>query len=462
MSNLPFSKYKLKPSALNPDNYLISLINTAVAAQLISETDLLTIQSQLMDVFKQVLFRYTGGQSSSVTAATAQSLINSILYCLDARLLALNSPEDSLRELQSKTVLEIYQDGLTLVESCLEETRQLFVQTKATRIAIDLIAYNSTIDEGLPGFLAHYDPRFQAHDTMADIDYPLAGNCQNKRGIFYIQEYIRMLNLENQFCSNFAGPDISRLMQNYGRTYRIDYPEFLLNIFEIVFTNAVFAVMLHQGAPNLSISNSDRNFLRSQLYSLDLSLIPTALKQTVDRLIVQLGTSDSELIGYIKSAENNLIHRLLQALQNDSLDKLVITDLPVRTVSATLEQREPMKDNDFCSLVNQLNQPIASEKKSALIMDNIRSLTDFIDVLEADCLVSQDYQVLFQHLGDLELSMLASQIMAGIIWEEDTPLMQLLNSIKPEKEWASQLVYYLANINSDRLMIIQQLITELV
>ncbi|HOB11621.1 MAG TPA: DUF6179 domain-containing protein [Syntrophomonadaceae bacterium] len=462
MNNLPFSKHPLKPSALNPDNYLVSLLNTAFASQLISEIDIQTIQAQVMDVFKEVLFRYTGGLSSSVTTATAQSLINSILYCIDARLLALNSPEESLRELQSKPVSEIYKDGLILVESCLEETRQLYALTKASRIATDLIAYNSTIDKGLPGFLAYYDPRFRAHDTMADIDYPLASNCLNQRGIFYIQEYIRMLNLENQFCSRFAESDISRLLQNYGRTYHIDYPEFLLNIFEIVFTNAVFAVMLGQGACHLSISKSDSDFLRSQLYSLDLSLIPTVLKQTVDRLIVQLGISNSELISYIKSAENSLIHRVLQALKNDSLDKILISDFPDRIESATLKQHEIMKDADFRNLVNQLSQPVDSQTKSALILDNIHTLTDFIDILEADCLDSQDYQVLFQHLGDLELSMLASQIMPDICWDEDAPLMQRLSSTHAEKEWEAQLILYLTNMSSEKLKVIQQLIIQLV
>lgn len=454
-------KYALQPSALNPDNYLVSLLNNAYDAQLISETEIQTIQSQIMEVFREVLFRYTGGQSSSVTAATAQSLINSILYCIDSYLLALNSPEESLRELHSKKVSEIYQDGLALVESCLEETRQLFAQTRASRIATDLVAYNSTIDEGLPGFFAHYDPRFQAHDTMADIDYPLAGSCRHQRGIFYIQEYIRMLNLENQFCSGFAESDISRLLQNYGRTYHIDYPEFLLNIFEIVFTNAVFSVMLGQDARHLSISEADGGLLLSRLSSLDLSLIPTVLKQTVDRMIVQLEISDAGMISYFRSAENNLRPRLQQALQNDSLDKLVITDLPNQEISVAFKQPEPMKDTDFRNLLNQLSQAADSQRKSNLIMDNIRTLTDFIDILEADCLFSQDYPVLFQHLGDLEIAMLASQI-TGHCRADAASLVQPPGSIYLEKEWAAQLVLYLTNMSSDRRQVIEQLMGQLV
>jgi len=55
-----------------------------------------------MEVLKKVIFKYTGGQSSSVTAATAQSLINSILYCIDARLLALNAPKKVLGNCTAK------------------------------------------------------------------------------------------------------------------------------------------------------------------------------------------------------------------------------------------------------------------------------------------------------------------------------------------------------------------------
>ena len=460
MSKPLFPKCTRKLSALNPDNYLVSLLNNALAAQLINETMIQSIQLQVMEVLKKVIFKYTGGQSSSVTAATAQSLINSILYCIDARLLALNAPEESLRELHSKTIMEIYQDGLAQVESCLEETRKLFAQTKASRIATDLIAYNSTIDEGLPGFLAQYDPRFLAHDTMADIDYPLASHCQNQRGIFYIQEYISKLNLENQFCSNFADPDINRLLQNYGRTYHIDYPEFLLNIFEIVFANAVFAVMLGQNARHLTISKADSDLLRSQLYSLDLSFIPPVLKQSVNRLIVQLEINYSDLIDYIKSAENNLLHRLIPALQNHSLDKLVITDHPIPQPMVALKQPAPMKDTDFRHLTDKLRQLTDSQAKAALIMGNVRTFSDFIDILEADCLVSQDYPVLFQHLGDLELSMLA-RLVVDIFAENDAPLVKLFSSSHSEKEWTSQLIFYLASLSSERLKNIQQLIIQL-
>lgn len=227
-----------------------------------------------------------------------------------------------------------------------------------------------------------------------------------------------------------------------------------------MFTNAVFAVMLGQNARHLVISKAHSDLLGSQLYSLDLSLIPPVLKQTVDRLIVQLAISDADLIVYIRSAEDTLLHRLLPALQNHSLDKLVITDHPIPQPSVTLLQPEPMQDADFRHLLHQLSQSDDSQAKAALIMGQVRTFSDFIDVLEADCLVSQDYQVLFECLGDLELAMLA-RLVVDIFGEDDTPLVQQISSSSSGKEWSSQLVLYLASINRERLKTIQQLASQL-
>ena len=332
-------------SSLNPHNYLVSLLNAAFTAQLVTETDLQTIQFQMMDLFRNTVFQFTSGQSSSVPAETAHFLLNSILYCIDAYLLTLDSPEDSLHALHTSSISEIYREGLALVESCVTETRQLFQHTQANRTPTSLIAYNSTLDKGLPGFFAHYDPRFRAQDTMADIDYPLANILSNQRGIFYINEYIQKLNLENQFCAEFAEDDISRLLQNYGRTYHIDYREFLLNIFEIVLINTLFAVMLGQDPRNLTISETDCAFLYSKLASLDSSLLPALLNQTADRAVVQLKISNADLVDYIKQAQKNLTPRLLNVLQNNSLDKLVIIDYaPGHKATTTLKQGEVLLD----------------------------------------------------------------------------------------------------------------------
>jgi len=59
--------------------------------------------------------------------------------------------------------------------------------------------YNTTIDESSPIFLKKYNILFEAHNTMASIDYPLAVDDMSLQGVFYIRQYLERLHIESQF-----------------------------------------------------------------------------------------------------------------------------------------------------------------------------------------------------------------------------------------------------------------------
>lgn len=47
-------------------------------------------------------------------------------------------------------------------------------------------AYTLTIDESLPVFMNHYNVIFEAQNTMASIDYPLAIDNMELQGVFIL------------------------------------------------------------------------------------------------------------------------------------------------------------------------------------------------------------------------------------------------------------------------------------
>jgi hypothetical protein len=51
----------------------------------------------------------------------------------------------------------------------------------------------------LPIFLKKYNILFEAHNTMASIDYPLAVDDMSLQGVFYIRQYLERLHIESQF-----------------------------------------------------------------------------------------------------------------------------------------------------------------------------------------------------------------------------------------------------------------------
>src|SRR5690606_6035417 len=136
----------------------------------------------------------TRGESTSVTTETAESLLTSIVYAADAYLSSLADPVKAMADLKTMDIREIYERGVAEVSQCFEETKRLYREITANRLEVPVDAYNLTIDEALPVFLGKYGIIFDAHNTMASIDYPLAQDDMQLQGVFYMKKYFFMLH----------------------------------------------------------------------------------------------------------------------------------------------------------------------------------------------------------------------------------------------------------------------------
>lgn len=104
-------------------------------------------------------------------------------------------------------------------------------------------AYTLTIDESLPVFMNHYNVIFEAQNTMASIDYPLAIDNIELQGVFYIKQYLERLLIETRFCHFFNHHDLMYVLANFGRICHFNYRIELFNIFELMINNAVFSLL---------------------------------------------------------------------------------------------------------------------------------------------------------------------------------------------------------------------------
>jgi hypothetical protein len=454
------NQFGVRTYDLNPNNYLLSLLDEACNRENISQREMDDIQTQLMELLRDIIIKYTGGGSTSVKVETAQNLLMSLLYCIDACCMSFGSPDQCLNQLKSTRLQVIYEQGLHLVQSRVQAAKTLLDDVKSNRIQTSLVAYNSTIDHALPDFFAQYDVRFNAHDTMADIDYPLASDDLDMKGIFYIQQYLEKLKMENQFCMAFTGQEIDRLLENYGRVYRIHYPEFLLNIFEITLTNAVFSVMLGNSAGKLTITASACDALRQKLAKLDAREIPLALNQAAARLIEELEITGPGLKDYIHQYEQEIAARTINALKLDSLNKLVITDsVPEARPEITLTQGAAMDNESFRRLVERVAACADPSQKAEIIISNVKALGDFLDILDSDCLFAEEYLSLYALLGDMELAILAKIIFSDELRDGAVSFpAKIFDAPEPDAEWARQLLGFLSNIKAARLQNIARLV----
>lgn len=55
----------------------------------------------------------------------------------------------------------------------------------------------------LSSFFKSYIVKFEAQDVPVSIDYPLALDDMDVKGIYYVKNYIESIDIENRFCNLF-------------------------------------------------------------------------------------------------------------------------------------------------------------------------------------------------------------------------------------------------------------------
>jgi|GEM_PF-176397 hypothetical protein len=431
---------------LDPHHYTLSLLKEAYRLKLIDQAGLDAIQSQMMELLARTIMRYTGGESSSVTNETAQRIMLSLFYAIDACMLCLDDSDEALKQLTTRGLASIYQQGLAVLESCLLSTEQIYRRLQEQRLKVDNLAYQTTLDEALPDFFKHYDVLYAAHETMASIDYPLFLDNMQVSGIFYIRNYLLTLTVEDCFCRRYSHQEIKKLLASYGRIYRINTSEALINIFEIAATNAVFSLLAGNPPQQLLISKAQLHMLYSILSALDESERRTMLEEQVKLLLQAHGLSGHDchpapdgpwaawlpVPGLKQLMEHWLgmiMPRLNKALQNGHLENVAIVSSKAATPDRTRTFFTPgvkMADKEFRSLIEELRACRDGAAKADLITSRCQSLVDFIDILEADCLYGEEYQTLYSRLGNMELALLA-----GMVFNEEIRIKGKDFSLRP-------------------------------
>jgi hypothetical protein len=452
-------KYKkLRPEGLDHNNYTVSLLNEGLRVGLIDQVGLDAVLARIMAILAELINKYTHGQSSSLKVETSQRLLLSIFYALDHVVKIIPDPVDALHLLAADEIGEIYKKGLEQLEASVAEGRLLYQQIADHKLPINIVAYHATIDQALPEFFLYYDLRFSARDTSASIDYPLLFDDMKIQGIDYIKQYLQTLLLENEFCHLFPLADINQLLFHYGRVYQIDYSEALINVFEIVLTNAIFSILAGSGA-QLNISPLQLELLRERFASMDTGQTSALITTAIETLCSDLTIDDSRTRQYISKFQSILVSRLLNALAHDCLENVVILN---QTVKQPLElafyEGQHLDDEAFRLLVEQIIECSQAEEKTVLVSANIHSLGDFIDILEAECFFDEEYGTLFNSLGDIELSILARIVFIEEL-RSNPQHFSLANPQRSEMEmqmeWQIEFDKFLQTLSPDRIQSIQ-------
>ncbi len=380
----------------------------------LSPAETLTIQAKLWDVLAKRAESYTMGGSSSVCTEAAQELLRSAAFVIrhglargwtmDANHSRENTPEALKARLLGDDYDTLLKSGLKAIEALVREGEALLESANKTAIAVENLAYHNTLKE-LGVFFKRYHYHHFAHNIPCMLDYPLACPVNEALlGIDYINEYLRRLLIENDFCSRFDAGTVTALL----RSAAPDYRDNLLNIYETVAANALSLTLL--GGDVKSLDVTERDIIR--LYALlctPAGSIASEFRSAAFVLCDVLKINGAASKNYLADTAEALGAQVSLALHTK---RLVCIFPPLYREEAEEEKQvvtfidnAPMDNEKLRALIDEITSCHHVSDKIALARQHAGSLRDWAEILGI-CFWGDELKALFMSFSEVELDLL--------------------------------------------------------
>ena len=397
--------HPIKAELLNPKYYVQSLIKQACNCGLLSDKELSKIQGDLLLILSEQMDKWSHGESSSIPTAKAQDIMTSILFVIGLQLKSYQTPEQAVDILKSEPLKVLFENGLKLVRRKMVVSRQLQKRILDNLLDTPNVYYRSTIADGINGFFKLYHPQFTAHEIHITADYPVFMGRPELEGIEFIDKYLRCIQAENAFCVCFASQDIHHLLCGLTR----DYPNVPLNIFEPVLLSALGLVIRKRCPKRLDLTENDISYLYQKFSILKENDVQECLIKALSHLREEMDFPQISM-QYAFLCIPKLSAAIRNAVKMQTLDKVfLIPAYPEQEPQMILSYGDRMSDRKYQKLLERILQTDTGEEKIALILNEVHSLADLLDILSDTELYADDFDLLISMLPLPEFAMLLSQ-----------------------------------------------------
>lgn len=179
----------INKNALDERAYLESLLEAAEKVQLITNSDIESIQDGCMEILARNLERTYGGMSDSVSEERAKSMMDSVIYTVGVGLKAYSDADTAVMHLKQKGAEAVYMLGIKRIKEMLAGIKDMLDILQNNMPQEPNPFYFHTVTKTLPAFLKRYNPEIAAHECMVYPDYPVSFPLERFAGIEYIFAY---------------------------------------------------------------------------------------------------------------------------------------------------------------------------------------------------------------------------------------------------------------------------------
>jgi len=444
----------------------LSLLNANYQSGLLQEQEFLEYQTEIASILTDLIRLYTSGDSSSVKEETAAQILGSIYYALDAYTARMDDSSELLHVLRENGAHQIYNEGVKMIRTCLDETKKKFKRIAENKLNIPLMPYNDMLDSAIPEYLSTYDVEFNAQDTSCSMDYPLIFDNMSIRGIFYIRQYLEILQIETEFCRLLNQSEVLRTLYRYGVKFDMDIINVPVNLFEILFDQLVFTVLSGNEKMDLAITPLQCQQMADNLSRMDRPKVEERIHASVNKIVTAFRIENPGLLTYLHRYRQQFAGRVVSANGHGNIMNIVLVEGEnVHANKNIFTDGDRMNNLRFSRITELVAECDRTEKKIKLISDNVHSAKDFIDLLEADCLYGDEFRALYDSLGDTELAVLGRVIFSDELHQNRlhfTPSLFDRYERSSETDWKKCFVNFLLSIKETRRSHIEQSINNLV
>lgn len=238
-----YTEDRFEGAAIKYNDYLRSLTEEAERLGLITSAEVTSVKLSIMEGLRDIIGFWTDEESSSVMADTANRLLQSMIFNADCYLIGLGNHEEALREILSRSVVDLYYDGQRRMKRYICEAAGLIVKVKSSKLDIPNTYYSQTVNKAIHNALKNYDTRYGAH-LSPSFEYPLAIPLNNLRGMHYLRGYLMSLQKENDFCSHFESRAVKKVYGLFCTKNHFPLAEPRVNLYLILLTNAMLGAYL--------------------------------------------------------------------------------------------------------------------------------------------------------------------------------------------------------------------------
>ena len=374
--------------------YAGSLIQQAKSFHLLSDIDVSKIQSDLLVILAEQCDKWSHGESSSVPTEIAQDMMTSILFVISIKLKSYQSPEQAVEMLRSEQLKSLFESGLQIVSRKIAIAKHLQKRIADNVFETPNVYYRSTIVDGIKGFFKLYRPQFSAHEIHITADYPVFAGRPESDGIEFIEQYLRCIEAENEFCLQFCSQDIHHLLCGLTQEYR-SVP---MNLFEYVMLSASGLVLLNCNPQKLNLSKKDVENLYSLFFGKSDEDILRCLKKAV-HMLNQQGLLPKSTKRYLSVTLQRFVSIISNAVKTGTLDKVFLVPVcPEQEMKISFDYGEQMDNRKYQKLVDKILQADSSDEKISLILNEVHSLADLLDILSDTELYDEEYELLINKL----------------------------------------------------------------